>query len=257
MDFSVSGLTEEIDTGMLEKNEEQLLSELLEEDDMESTPCETEVTEPDNEPKQKSVDNSKTEQLLQDLKQQFNSLEEKFDRKISEDAYKNSLFDKLYDELSSYKKDLYAKLILPFVNETISLLGSYEKLIDKIDSLDRDRLIECVKDVPDDLERLLDDNGVERYADETVKFNPKSQRVIKTVFTGNQDADTTIAEHIRKGYRWNGTILKPEMVAIFKYKEGYQDLAAEIVQGNQESTNDVTPECEGVHQTDISTEIVE
>ena len=158
---------------------------------------------------------------IENLSQQNELLHDKFDAKISEDKHKAQLFDKMYDELASYKKDLYAKLVGPFINETISLLDDYERLVDKIDSIDKEKLVKYVKGIPDDLENLLDNNGVERYCDDTEKFNPKTQRVVKTIFTGDIGLDNKIAERIRKGYRWNGVMLKPEMVKIFKFKEGY------------------------------------
>ena len=158
---------------------------------------------------------------IENLSQQNELLHDKFDAKISEDKHKAQLFDKMYDELASYKKDLYAKLVGPFINETISLLDDYERLVDKIDSIDKEKLVRYVKGIPDDLENLLDNNGVERYCDDTEKFNPKTQRVVKTIFTGDIGLDNIIAERIRKGYRWNGVMLKPEMVKIFKFKEGY------------------------------------
>lgn len=160
-------------------------------------------------------------ELINSLKFSFAQLDEKFDKKIAEDTYKNALFDKMYDELASYKKDLYAKLVGPFINETISLIDDYERLIERIDTIDQDKLIKYIKGIPEDLEGILDNNGVERYSDDTEKFNPKTQRVIKTIPTGNKDKDNVISERTRKGYRWNGVMLKPEIVKIFKYKEGY------------------------------------
>ena len=157
-------------------------------------------------------------------------LDEKFDKKIAEDTHKNSLFDKMYEELASYKKDLYAKLVGPFINETISLLDDYERLIERIDTVDHDKLKKYVIGIPDDLESILDNNGVERYSDDTEKFNPKTQRVIKTIPTGNVEWENVIAERTRKGYRWNGVMLKPEMVKIYKYKEGFVEPTLEIKQ---------------------------
>jgi len=178
-------------------------------------------------------------QRIENLSQQNELLHNKFDAKIAEDKHKAQLFDKMYDELSSYKKDLYAKIVGPFINETISLLDDYERLVDKIDSIDKEKLVKYVKGIPDDLENLLDNNGVERYSDDTEKFNPKTQRVIKTILTGDIGLDNIIAERIRKGYRWNGVMLKPEMVKIFKFKEGY----VEPVKSDKDSCNqsEVTP----------------
>lgn len=168
--------------------------------------------------------------LLNAIQDRLLKLDEKFDKKIAEDTHKNTLFDKMYEELASYKKDLYAKLVGPFINETISLLDDYERLIERIDTVDHDKLKKYVIGIPDDLESILDNNGVERYSDDTEKFNPKTQRVIKTIPTGNIELENVIAERTRKGYRWNGVMLKPEMVKIYKYKEGFVEPTLEIKQ---------------------------
>ena len=178
---------------------------------------------------------SESADLLKDLQESLLKLEEKFDKKIAEDTHKNSLFDKMYEELASYKKDLYAKLVGPFVNETISLLDDYERLIERIDTIDYEKLKKYVMGIPDDLESILDNNGVERYTDDTEKFNPKTQRVVKTIPTGNLVLENVIAERTRKGYRWNGVMLKPEMVKIYKYKEGYVDSVTNVKQEEQQS----------------------
>jgi len=180
--------------------------------------------------------------LLKALQESLLKLEEKFDKKIAEDTHKNGLFDKMYEELASYKKDLYAKLVGPFVNETISLLDDYERLIERIDSIDYERLKKYVMGIPDDLENILDNNGVQRYTDDTEKFNPKTQRVVKTIPTGNLELENVIAERARKGYRWNGVMLKPEMVKIYKYKEGYVDPVTDIKQEEQQSPDNNSSE---------------
>lgn len=180
--------------------------------------------------------------LLKALQDSLLKLEEKFDKKIAEDTHKNSLFDKMYEELASYKKDLYAKLVGPFVNETISLLDDYERLIERIDTIDYEKLKKYVIGIPDDLESILDNNGVERYTDDTEKFNPKTQRVVKTIPTGNMELENVIAERTRKGYRWNGVMLKPEMVKIYKYKESFVEPTLEIKQETPTSSDNGSSE---------------
>ena len=166
--------------------------------------------------------------LLKALQENLLKLEEKF--------------DKMYEELASYKKDLYAKLVGPFVNETISLLDDYERLIERIDTIDYEKLKKYVMGIPDDLESILDNNGVERYTDDTEKFNPKTQRVVKTIPTGNLELENVIAERTRKGYRWNGVMLKPEMVKIYKYKEGYVDPVTDVKQEEQQAADNNSSE---------------
>ncbi|MBO7440984.1 MAG: nucleotide exchange factor GrpE [Bacteroidales bacterium] len=230
--------------------EDDVLMDMMKDPSDESPSAEQ--SEPTSNPK---VEYGNIDKHFSELKDQIKCLEDKFDSKIAEDEQKNNMlkklyeeleqknmhFDKLYAELDSYKKDLYAKMLSPFINETITLLSDYERLIEMIDTFDNQRLINCIKDIPDDLERLLDNNGVERYSDDsTDKFNPKTQRVIKNEFTGDKNADKTVAEHIRKGYRWNGSVIRPEMVSIYIYKEGYENKCENPPQ--QETEQDVTEE---------------
>lgn len=201
-----------------ESNHKDVISEETEKAEVEAT--EQEAIHEEQVPQENILE---TNELINSLKLSIKNLEEKFDKKIAEDTHKNALFDKMYDELASYKKDLYAKLVGPFINETISLIDDYERLIERIETIDHEKLIKYIKGIPEDLEGVLDNNGVERYSDDTEKFNPKTQRVVKTTPTGDKDLDNVISERVRKGYKWNGVMLKPEMVKIFKYKEGFVD----------------------------------
>lgn len=157
--------------------------------------------------------------MIQGLCTKLEDIETRLVAKIEEDNQKNALFDRMYDELAQHKKGLYASIMKPFINETVSLTGDYERLVGQMDTMDHDKLVRYVKNIPGDLEDMLENNGVERYEDDTEKFNPKTQRVMKTVETDDPEKDNVIAEHIRKGYRWDGQMLKPEMVAIYKYKK--------------------------------------
>lgn len=247
-DFIIDDVSPQVDLKQEISNEENVSEVAIDESDYidviseETEKAEVEGTEQDsNHEEQVSQENTlETNELINSLKLSITKLEEKFDKKIAEDTHKNALFDKMYDELASYKKDLYAKLVGPFINETISLIDDYERLVERIDTIDHEKLIKYIKGIPEDLESILDNNGVERYSDDTEKFNPKTQRVVKTIPTGDKDVDNVISERVRKGYRWNGVMLKPEMVKIFKYKEGFVDPASVIVP--PQSNSDVQQE---------------
>lgn len=228
-DFIINDVTPEdrVDSSLEDNN---ALNETLENcndtengenNEIETVPANTSTEESDA-PSSEEI-SSESAILLKALQESLLKLEEKFDKKIAEDTHKNSLFDKMYEELASYKKDLYAKLVSPFINETISLLNDYERVIERADKLEKEEIIEIIKGIPDDLENMLEVNGVERFSEETEFFNPRVQRAVKTMPTGDIESDNKIAERIRKGYRWNQIMLKPEMVKIFKYKEGYLD----------------------------------
>ena len=154
----------------------------------------------------------------------LDALMQKFDDRLARDAHKDALFDKMYDELASYKNDIYAKLLKPFILSAISLLDDTNSFISRLDAdgtgtPDPDKMRRFIGNLPLDIEELLESNGVEIYTDPSDTFNPATQRVVKTIPTTCSDSDKLIAERHRKGYRWNGVVLRPEMVSIYKYKQ--------------------------------------
>lgn len=153
------------------------------------------------------------------LSQQNELLQKKFDGKIAEDEHKAHLFDKMYNELQSYKTDLYAKILKPFILSTIALLDDTNTFIGKLGENESALAEKYLRTMPDDLIDILESNGVVLYEDDVDKFNPRTQRVVKQVPTDNPDLDNFIVKRIRKGYSWNGVNLKPELVWIYKFKQ--------------------------------------
>lgn len=153
----------------------------------------------------------------------LDALMEKFDARLARDEHKDALFDKMYGELASYKNDLYAKLLKPFILSAVSLLDDTNGFIEKLnadgENPDPEKMRRFISNLPLDIEDMLEVNGVEIYNDGCEIFNPSTQRVAKTIPTSNPDDDKRIIERLRRGYRWNGTVLRPEMVSIYKYKQ--------------------------------------
>ncbi len=156
---------------------------------------------------------------IENLSQQNELLLKKFESKIAEDGHKAQLFDKMYNELQSYKTDLYAKIIKPFILSTITLLDDTNTFIGKLGENESALAEKYLRTMPDDLIDILESNGVVLYEDDVDKFNPRTQRVVKQVPTDNLDLDNFIVKRIRKGYSWNGVNLKPELVWIYKFKQ--------------------------------------
>ena len=156
---------------------------------------------------------------IESLSKQNELLLKKFDSKIAEDEHKAQLFDKMYNELQSYKTDLYSKILKPFVLSAISLLDDTNTFIGKLGENESALAEKYLRTMPDDLIDILESNGVVLYEDDVDKFNPRTQRVVKQVPTDNSELDNFIAKRIRKGYSWNGVNLKPELVWIYKFKQ--------------------------------------
>ena len=233
--------TKEFEDFDIEVNEvsQSNVEEVLEETPMETVPSEKSV-ESENIADSEPVDNSPTieeeeQQPMESinpndlvntlieridcLSQQNELLQKKFDGKIAEDEHKAQLFDKMYNELQSYKTDLYAKILKPFILSTITLLDDTNTFICKLGENESILAEKYLRTMRDDLIDILESNGVVLYEDDVDKFNPRTQRVVKQVPTDNPDLDNFIVKRIRKGYSWNGVNLKPELVWIYKFKQ--------------------------------------
>ena len=156
------------------------------------------------------------------LREQNELLMKKFDAKIAQDEHKAGLFDKMYGELQSYKTDLYAKMLKPFILSTISVIDDTNTFIDKLGDGDAEKAEQYLRSLPEDLADILATNGVVMYEDDSEKFNPRTQRAMKQVPTDDPVLDGTIARRLRKGYNWNGVNLRPEYVWIYKFKPAAQ-----------------------------------
>lgn len=155
---------------------------------------------------------------LADIASLIEGLQKKFDEKIAVDEHKNGLFDKLYKERDEYKNDLYGKLLKPFITGCIEIINDLRMYVSKMDTYDVERSLNYLRTLPDDIVELLENNGVELYSEESDAFNPRTQRAKKIVPTEDASLNNTIAERFEKGYSWNGVVLRPEMVAVYRIK---------------------------------------
>lgn len=181
------------------------------------TPVQTDDTDP------APADSALTENScpeIADISARLDALNEKFDARIAYDEYKNALFDKMYGELATYKTDIYAKLLKPLILSVASMLDEASAFIERAKSEEPDpqKMKKYISNLAMDLEEMLEVNGVELYEDPSEIFNPSTQRVVGQEITHLEYQDNQVCQRCRRGYRWNGVILRPEMVKIYKYK---------------------------------------
>lgn len=189
--------------------EEADLEKTLEKDEV--------VASADDESSQQENDNPSID--LAEIKTMLQGLGNRFEEKILVDEHKNALFDKLYDELQTYKTDIYSKILKPFVLRTITLIDDTNLFLSKLGEDDSQKAMSYLRGITDDLIDILEVNGVDLYEEEAEVFNPRTQKAIKIVPTDNPDLDKHIACRVRKGYSWQGAVLKPELIYLYKYSE--------------------------------------
>lgn len=157
---------------------------------------------------------------LDSLQEQLNSLQTEFQSKLKYDQHKDKIIDNLHSQLQEYKDNLIKKLLQPMIMDVIHTIDDFNKLISHYQQqepshIDSQKLIKLMESVPDELEHLLYRQGVEIFNESETVFNPSRQKVVKTVPTSESAKDKTIAQSVRKGYEWEGQVLRKEMVEVY------------------------------------------
>jgi molecular chaperone GrpE len=164
---------------------------------------------------------------IQSLAGDLAALRQEFESKIKYDASKERMVDTLHKELQTYREDLHFKILRPVFADLISMHDDMGNLLrpddaEKSTSESEKNLRRSLSTFRDTIEEILERNGVTIFTEDGQVFVPQRQRAIKTVDTMDPEKDSQVAERIRKGFRYEGRIIRPEIVHTFKFKANVQ-----------------------------------
>nr|VFK28942.1 MAG: molecular chaperone GrpE [Candidatus Kentron sp. MB]VFK33413.1 MAG: molecular chaperone GrpE [Candidatus Kentron sp. MB]VFK76155.1 MAG: molecular chaperone GrpE [Candidatus Kentron sp. MB] len=163
--------------------------------------------------------------LLQELLTKgIEQILQQFEAKIKYDARKQEQIDALHAQLQEYKSDLLTKALRPVFNAMIRLHDDAGKTLQALhekalDELPPERFFKIMEDFLDDIERLLQDHGVESFRDQEPEhpFNGGRQQVAGFVDTPNPDLKGKVAECLRPGFEYGNILLRKEKVKAYRY----------------------------------------
>ncbi len=157
------------------------------------------------------------ESIIKELKR----LNKQFSSKLKYDEQKDRTIEQLHSELQKYKQDLYKKMLLPMVNDLIHFIEREERDINFLatNPPSSEKLLERFFDLFDDMRDILYNQGIDPYKEIDDIFNPKRQKILKKIETGDLEKDKKVANHKTWGYEWEGKIIKAEGVDLYIYKD--------------------------------------
>lgn len=142
-----------------------------------------------------------------------------FETKLAIDEHKNQQIDTLHRELQSHKQDLLAKALRPLVAGLVRLhdnLGRMaDTLRDRTETLPPDEAARLVKEFQEDVEILLDENGVALFTEPVDRFEPRRQTVRQTQETTDSEQVGHIVRRVRPGFERDGFLLQKERVDVY------------------------------------------
>jgi molecular chaperone GrpE len=152
-----------------------------------------------------------------ELSEKLQSLETLFSRRLSYDAGKEKILDKLHAELQDYKSDIYAKLTRPIFYDIAVVLDDIRKIRSGLDTEKQSDSDALVASIAESLVFLLDKYEVLPYASEPgTKYDATKQRMVRTKGTSDPTQVGLIAESISDGYLQNDQVIYPEKIVAYK-----------------------------------------
>lgn len=167
------------------------------------------------------VDIARSVQLLLT---EMQSLKEDFDTKVKYDESKERLIDSLHQELQAYREGLHFKILRPIFIDLIAMHDDLGKLIQNATTEEPDlisnRTAKNLESFQDTIEEILRRNGVETFSLNGDAFLPNKQRAIQAIDTIDPALDKQVARKVRKGFEYDGRVLRPELVVTYRTISG-------------------------------------
>lgn len=158
------------------------------------------------------------------LKSGFDKILHSFEQKLAYDITKQQQIDLLHSELQKYRTDLIAKTNRPIINGLIRLHDDIGRLVEKLKScppeqLNHNRFFKVIDGIQEDIEILLDQNGIITFRESFEEFSPRRQQAIKSIPINEKDLNGVVAARIRPGFEIGNEIIKKERVTVYVFNK--------------------------------------
>lgn len=115
-------------------------------------------------------------------------------------ANQTDRIEKLYETNKMYADDIVFHSKKEFIEGIIHIADSVRKTLTRVDRNAPDKLYNHLSFVPEDIDDLLNNNGIKPYTDESEYFQPRTQTCLRTVITDDVALDNKIADRLKCGY---------------------------------------------------------
>jgi molecular chaperone GrpE len=149
----------------------------------------------------------------------ISKLSDLFKEKVSNDCVKDKAFEELYNQLDAYKVNFIYSAIKPFIQDLLLL---YDRVESEIESHSSPGQEDCAKlsSFRDELLEILYRNDITlmQKTAEGEKFNPEISNAVDRAETDDENLDNTVKKVLKAGFKKGKSVLRPELVMIYKYK---------------------------------------
>lgn len=159
-------------------------------------------------------------QALGVLLEEMHALRQDFTTKIKFDESKERQMQMMHAELQAYREDLHFRILRPLFADLIGLHDQLSQMMPASQEAESDEstrgLRRLLVSLQESIEDTLQRNGVESYTSPEDVVVPARQLVLKVIKTSDQSLENKIARRLRKGFQYEGKILRPEWVEVYR-----------------------------------------
>lgn len=153
------------------------------------------------------------------LRKTVDNLRERVDSRLADDPVREAAFEKLYNEMKSYKEDFIHQHEQPLLKDLLMFYDSMHWFKESL--LKQEMAPEVIADsfqflVDELVEVLYRRNVVPMPKSET--FDRTVQRAVKVVPAEKAEDDNRIAQVLKRGFTVRDRPLRPEEVVVYKWR---------------------------------------
>ncbi|MEE6258120.1 nucleotide exchange factor GrpE [Plantactinospora sonchi] len=142
-------------------------------------------------------------------------LQSAFDSKIRYDEVRERFVQSMSDELTAYRENQALLHLRPLLVDLITMYDDLTRVGETPDCpAETAKVLALFRDT---VKQVLARSGVEPFTVEDDVLDRGHQQAISVVPTDDPAANRRIAQRLRPGFRWNGKVLRPEWVTVYRY----------------------------------------
>ncbi len=142
-----------------------------------------------------------------------------FETKITDSEKKKEWMNQHFQELELYKKDFPDSLMKPLLMDIISLVCDIHGKISEYGTAQdptNEKAIKILTVYEEELEYILEKNGIETYQVEGDIFDRQLQKPVMVLKPSRDEDNRKVARKVCKGFRKDGIILRYEQVVVYQ-----------------------------------------
>lgn len=153
---------------------------------------------------------------LEKLLEKVSILEQLFVKRIKDDGVHAAAYNTLHQDMSKYRDDAFRGAQKPLLKGLVLL---YDTMKRSLAGLADGAGKAAVELHIEELLEVLARHEVVRMAETPAKYDKSLQQALGTEPAASAEEDQAVVRVVRDGFRWNGSVLRPQEVVIRAYRQ--------------------------------------